>query len=332
MSDRSKEQQKIVSFCPPSISFSGSAWGCIYQIGALQGLEKRYRHHLKNSQWAGISAGSVIALGASLGKSADTIQKAYEELRRFGKAYGSFGKMSIYHEMLLTAWLPDNGEEYLSLYDKLHVGILRPINDFVWISQWSSNTDVKNSIHASMHIPFMTTHTDLFRERLTLDPGFLKNTCLLDKNTLTISPVTRAHIYGGEKFSFFEIFSPPTYERSLEMFEAGQQDTLSYWSPSRASAQCQNDTGGVRLLLSLAKAVFRFFFPFIGWTLRCAEHLLTLASIQTRGVLFFTGLAPILYSILKDRIHEKSWFITGIKIFYNDLKVRFLVYSFAEFW
>ena len=86
-----------------SFFFAGSAWGCIYYIGAYEAIVEKYNlNELNSIKWGGSSSGSLFALAAALNKSPETLYNIYTELSNMSLEHGTFGKMSIYHENALS--------------------------------------------------------------------------------------------------------------------------------------------------------------------------------------------------------------------------------------
>ena len=198
-----------------SFYFAGCAWGCIYHIGVYYIIyEKLPTSERINIKYGGSSSGGLIALGASLLKTPAQLLDLYNNLSKIARQYGVFGKMSIYHEIVLSEWLPDGGNEYQQVNGKLFIGITKPIAKFELVSQWNSNRDLKDTLHASMHIPFYMTHIEKVKKCYAIDGGFTNNIALIDDNTITISPnMKNAHIKPDEFLSFNECFAPTNNDR-----------------------------------------------------------------------------------------------------------------------
>ena len=126
---------------PSSFFFGGCSWGCIYYVGVFEVLHDTFgAEALAHVRWGGVSSGALIALGAALGKTPRQMRGLYDDLASVARKYGVFGKMSVYHEVVLARWLPDGGDEYLRLGNgRLCVGLTRPLARFEMLSDWDSN-------------------------------------------------------------------------------------------------------------------------------------------------------------------------------------------------
>ena len=213
-----------------SFYFSGCSWGCIYHIGVYQQIYNQlYNNKLINTKFGGSSSGGLIALGASLQKTPKQCLDLYNNLSNVARKYGVFGKMSIYHEIVLSKWLPDDGNEYKHVNGKLFIGITKPIAKFELVSHWNSNRELKDTLHASMHIPFYMTHIKKVNNCYAIDGGFTKNISSIDKNTITISPNMKSADIKPSKFlSLKECFAPTNNNRLIEILELGKSDYNKY--------------------------------------------------------------------------------------------------------
>jgi predicted acylesterase/phospholipase RssA len=76
---------------PPSIYFGGCSWGAAFYIGVHRALVELYgKDFYKNVIITGDSAGSLIALGISVGKSPDEMDDIYK-----GNLYSSLIRFVI---------------------------------------------------------------------------------------------------------------------------------------------------------------------------------------------------------------------------------------------
>jgi predicted acylesterase/phospholipase RssA len=139
---------------PPAVFFGGSSWGCIYHMGAYEGLLARFGAESTWSEikWGGCSSGALVALAAALNWTPPMMRDLYSELAGMARTYGVFGKvhalfttrckmaaerpkseprwrallqMSIYHAIVLQRLLPDGGSEHAALSGRLHIGVTR---------------------------------------------------------------------------------------------------------------------------------------------------------------------------------------------------------------
>lgn len=144
--------------CPDGFFLDGCAWGCWYYTGVLRGLLQRWGEQVYQKKVGGSSAGALFALAMALCKSPEYLEHLYDRLAEQGTAYGVFGKMSIYHDSAMKFMLGDDPEAYKKVNGKLFVGLTAFPCRFVLKSQFCSNKDLTDSLHASMHIPWYCTH------------------------------------------------------------------------------------------------------------------------------------------------------------------------------
>jgi len=217
---------------PPSLSFffGGNAWGCIYIVGVYAALVEHFSlEEFKGMKWGGVSSGALIALGAALHKPLEDLEGMYNFLANIAEAHGVFGKMSIYHEVVLSKWLPDGGDEYKLLQGRFFVGVTRPWYQNELVSEFRTNEELKDIIHASMHIPFYMTHMAPIRGGWAIDGGFVKNIAKIDGRTVTVG-VDRAtrDIHPAAKFSLMQIFFPASAAERVVLAGMGKTDALAW--------------------------------------------------------------------------------------------------------
>ena len=142
-----------------SFVFEGCSWGCCYYLGVYRAIKERYRpEELARARFGGSSSGTLAALGAALGKTVEECMDVYEELAHCGEVFGVFGLMSVYHEIVLRRWLPAEGDQYKLVRSRLFVNVTRFFCRSEVISEFNSNQDIIDAMHASMHIPFYMSY------------------------------------------------------------------------------------------------------------------------------------------------------------------------------
>ena len=95
-------------------------------------------------------------MGMLLGKTEFEFLTFFANLAERARRLGVIRKMSTYTNEFLRAWLPDGGDEYLYLNNRLYVCVTRfPYGNEI-ISNWTSNRDLRNTMNATMCIPFYT--------------------------------------------------------------------------------------------------------------------------------------------------------------------------------
>lgn len=290
---------------PTSFFFGGCSWGCIYFAGVYEALLEHYNgvEGLQDKHWGGVSSGALFALGATLGKSASEMQDLYNDLADIAHKYGVFGKMSIYHEFVLVRWLPDDGLEYQQLNGRLFVGVTRLPASFELVSTFTSNADVRDVLHGSMHIPFYMTHTALVQGRMALDGGFTRNNARIDARTVTVGVdrVTELDICPAQRFTILQTVVPTgdvternrlvsTGKRNAAAFLNGAgSDNRKRWN---AAVEKSEETHSI----SINERQTPVLLCLVGWGFRCVEHQGLLSSVATIGLVCAAATA-----VLKSR-------------------------------
>ena len=81
-----------------------------------------------------------------------------------------------------------NEKDYLKLNGRLFVGITTFFKKHTIICQWKNNEEVRNTLHASFHIPFYCSHVEpLPNNKIGIDGGFASSFYKIDKNTVIIN-------------------------------------------------------------------------------------------------------------------------------------------------
>ena len=175
--------------CPDSLFLGGCAWGVAYYIGMYRALFARWGDAVFSLKIGTNSGGCLIGVGILLRKSPEYLEAMYADLARLGQRYGTMGKMSIYHHQVLEAMLGGDEAAYRRLNGRLFVGLTQFPGRFVLRSEWNSNKELMDCIHASMHIPWLCTHIEPIGGKWYIDGGFSKIATKLTPTTITVSPI-----------------------------------------------------------------------------------------------------------------------------------------------
>jgi hypothetical protein len=284
----------VVSAPKLSFVFEGCSWGCIYYLGVYKAILGRYStEELRVAQFGGSSSGTLAALGAALGKTVEECTEMYTELSHCGELFGVFGLMSVFHEIVLRRWLPKDGKEHLVLNGRLFVNVTRFVAVSDVLSDWTSNDDIIDAMHASMHIPFYMSYCKNVRGAMGLDGGLSANIFHIDDDTFTVSAATRkGDIHPRVLVSAAECFAPPSTERKEAIFLEGASAVFPIASDAESRIQRAESRRTRSASQSLVKKgmtqLLRYSLCTIFWTARVLEvRPWTYASIA--------GLATALY-------------------------------------
>ena len=214
------------------VFFGGGAWASLYYVGVIESLRASDR---KVSCAGGSSAGALFALGMMLDKNDAELRGLWLELAELGHVHGCITKVSIYHDLVLRRWLPDGGNEYTRLNGRLFVGITIFPATAELLDTWSSNHQLRDDIHASMHIPM---YSGITTERFAIDGGFSKSFWDLPgmDRTIHVSPFERHAHVTPPWFSLRHIIWPaykPSTREGLE--NQGRLDMSAYLDTSKTT-------------------------------------------------------------------------------------------------
>jgi len=143
---------------PSHIFFAGAVWGCGFHIGVYKALQEMYGlEALKKVKFAGNSSGAMMALGGAAGMNWQEIEKLFIAQILDGVNNGVVQKLSLYHDKCMDQVFDKDPNLYQKMSGKLVIGVTTWFNDYQLVSKWNSNDEIRNVLHASMHIPYYAT-------------------------------------------------------------------------------------------------------------------------------------------------------------------------------
>mmetsp|Transcript_33349 Transcript_33349/g.33969 ORF Transcript_33349/g.33969 Transcript_33349/m.33969 type:complete len:400 (+) Transcript_33349:126-1325(+) len=158
---------------PKSIYFGGSAWGCAFYVGVFKAMEERWgKGFHKKTLITGDSSGALMAVGISLGFSADEMGKIYESLAKNASARGVFGKMGTLAESCLEFLLGTDPAAYKNLSGMYAVGTTKFPFNHQWHWNWESNRDLAECIIGSLHIPLYCERPSHVQGSIVVDGAY----------------------------------------------------------------------------------------------------------------------------------------------------------------
>ncbi len=168
----------------------------------------------------------------------------YDELAHIANTFGVFGNMSIFHEVVMRRWLPKGGDQWQQLRGRLFVNITRFFCRSEILSDWRSNDDIVDAMHASMHIPFYMNYLKPVRGMWAIDGGVSANTFLIDKRTMVVTALSlRGDIHPKSPLTAQDCFSPTSIARTEAIFQEAKRMVLPSLGGSDATpAESDCDT------------------------------------------------------------------------------------------
>ena len=175
-----------------SFFFGGCSWGCAFHIGAYKGMVKKYGYkYLQKCKIGGNSAGALIGVAVALGISWQELEVIYLEIADKAERLGMVGKLSTYHDEALDQIITEE-DDYKKLNGRFFVGITTFFKKFHIVSNWESNEELREILHASFHIPFYCTHArDLKKYGKAIDGGFGQGFYKIEPDTIIINPIEK---------------------------------------------------------------------------------------------------------------------------------------------
>ncbi|XP_007892360.1 patatin-like phospholipase domain-containing protein 2 [Callorhinchus milii] len=182
--------------CPPqALSFCGSGFLVVYQIGAVQCLLRHVPQVMRGIRRVyGASAGSLIAAAVVCGVNLDgfywNIGKASKMCREhvLGAMHPTFNMLEVLREAVIRN-LPSNAHQLA--HGKLFISLTRiPDGENVLVSDFASRDELVQVLVCSCFFPvYCGFIPPIFRGVRYIDGGLSNNQPLFDgKRTITISP------------------------------------------------------------------------------------------------------------------------------------------------
>ena len=101
--------------------------------------------------------------------------------------YGVWGKVTGYHIQMLNKIIK-NKDDYKKVNKRLYIGVTYFIDKYELISEWNNNQELKDTLHASFHIPFYCSYINKINDRIAIDGAFSKTYHRFTEPTLVINP------------------------------------------------------------------------------------------------------------------------------------------------
>ena len=174
--------------CPEAFFFGGAGWGGGYYIGIYKAMQELWGNKILEKKCYGISAGSLICMYILLGYSWEIIDKEFIDITNEAKALNNrvFFKVSYLNNKRLEKYILK--DDYKKLNGKLFVGVTSFYGELVLISNWNSNQELIDTLHASSHIPYYCgNYINKIRDKKYIDGGYsFKDYSFLPDKTLKI--------------------------------------------------------------------------------------------------------------------------------------------------
>ncbi|XP_069489651.1 omega-hydroxyceramide transacylase-like isoform X4 [Ambystoma mexicanum] len=180
-----------------SLSFSGSGFLMLYQVGAVQALQDLAPEILRSaSRVYGASAGSLIATAVVCECNLDEVQAAIIDAAKEAREclFGPLFHVPRMVQAMVSRLLPTNAHQLAS--GRLHIGLTRLSDgENVMVSDYRSNEELTQALVCSCFVPFYCgIIPPSFRGVRYIDGGLTNMQPLFGlKSMITISPYTGEH-------------------------------------------------------------------------------------------------------------------------------------------
>ena len=234
---------------------------------------------LKNVKFSGNSAGALFAACCAMGVGWKQAEKVYLEMADDGIKQGVFQQMSIYHNHAMDTVINNDMNAYKQLNNKLFVGLATWFDEYRLISSWDNNQELRDTLHASMHIPYYCTHIAKIRcndgvYRRAIDGGAGKQFHRFGQDTLVITAMsTKGDIISDPSLTFMGDCYQPDLKKYDKMRDNGYKAMME-WDGKYKWIEYDNYTKSkYRLRKKNRKLNVRNMIVFIFWCLRILEDI-----------------------------------------------------------
>lgn len=236
------------------VSFSGSGFLGIYQLGALECLHHHIPKLIKNASAAGASCGALLAACVVCGVPLGTIKSSFIETAVAAQYWtmGPFNpnfKIEDYLKLSLEA-LPHDA--HLHADGRLFVSLTKVRNmENEIVSHWESRDELIHCLLCSCFLPvFLGLRFPVFRGEKCIDGGFTNNLPITRSPSITISPFEAAvdicpkttkkkphfvrianeevAVTLSNVLRFVSALFPPTAEGLEDLYHAGYRDAYYF--------------------------------------------------------------------------------------------------------
>jgi len=156
--------------CPETFFFGSAGWGGGYFIGVHKAMEELWGDKLLTKKYYGISAGCIMGMYILLGYNNKAIEKEYIDMSNEAKKIGSYLNASYFHDKRFQKFILK--DDYKKLNGKLFIGLTSFYGDFILMSEWKSNKELIDTLHAAIHIPYYSgNYINKIRNKTYIDGG-----------------------------------------------------------------------------------------------------------------------------------------------------------------
>lgn len=174
------------------MSLSGSGFLGIYELGAVECLQRHWPNLIERANMAGASAGAILAACLVCSVPVETIKASFMETAveaqkwRMGPFNPNFN-IEDYLKMGLEALPPD---AHIRASNRLFVSLTKASSaENVLVSSWESREELIQCLLCSCFIPvFSGRKYPVFRGEKYIDGGFSNNLPIIQEPAITISP------------------------------------------------------------------------------------------------------------------------------------------------
>lgn len=172
---------------PPSIYLDGGAWACGFLVGVHKVFVEYWgQDFAKKCIIQGDSAGALMALVFAANLPTNALEYIYECCVRW-----SYFRLSDIHDAIIDAIYAVEPELHINVRGRLQLGVTYFPRKHEWVTEFRDKEHVRQTLHASMHIPFYCRKIPIIDNQSIMDGAISTGGRHLahGDNTLLIGPM-----------------------------------------------------------------------------------------------------------------------------------------------
>ena len=206
------------------VFFSGGGLSAAFYVGIYKKMSEVWGYEgLFKAKYLGNSAGALMSFLILSEKKYQDMDKLYLTFLKDIEKTGIFGNVSNYINDVLNSILV-NEDDYKKYNYRLYIGLTEFPLKYKIIYEWKNNQELIDTLHASMHIPFYSTHTKKINNKIYIDGAVWHDYQFFNDDTITISKWNKlADINLNNILNYNDKFFNLKKENYCKLFDLGYQ-------------------------------------------------------------------------------------------------------------
>ena len=235
----------------------GGSWATAFHIGVVRAMEERWETHsdgkkgrlCENLRISGDSAGAAISSGWALGMHWKELRALYSRLATRARNEGVWcGRMTVFHDDMLDTILGYDHEPCRTLRKRgFAMGVTRFFGRYEVRSEWNDLDHLRQTFHASFHVPLYCAYQPVLDGAQALDGGFSNDGPIVGNYDITAGRGNMYHIFMDTTLE--ECLYPPSEEEIDGKIMEGYRATMAYKFGTPPIGKREDQTNFIRVML-----------------------------------------------------------------------------------